>query len=56
MTDHGNESASEAEQYVENAVALLDGFEDEDTEIKVGSVLHAIEELQNARRALPDDF
>jgi hypothetical protein len=45
-----------AEQNVRSAVALLDDFEDVSVEVKHGAIKHAIEELRNARRALPDDY
>lgn len=45
-----------ADQNVANARALLSDFEDETVEVKHGSIKHAIEELRNARRALPDEY
>lgn len=47
---------SDAEMAVSNARALLSDFEDVDTEVRHGAIDHAIEELRNARRALPDDY
>ena len=48
--------AEQAEMAVANARSLLSDFEEVGTEIKYGSIKHAIDELENARRALPDDY
>jgi len=45
-----------AEMAVRNARGLLSDFEEVETEVKYGSIKHAIEELRNARRALSDDY
>lgn len=45
-----------AERNVANARALLDDFEDVTVEVQHGSIKHALEELRNARRKLPDDY
>jgi len=52
-------SDSDAEQAVmavRNARSMLSDFEDVDTEVRHGAIKHAIEELQNAQRALPNDY
>lgn len=49
-TDH------RAAQDVANARALLSDFEDESTEVRHGSIKHAISELENAKRRLPDEY
>lgn len=41
-----------ADDYVANARSLLSGFEDESTEVKNGAIMHAIAELENAKREL----
>lgn len=41
---------------IQNARELLDDFEDLDTEMQHGAISHAISELENAKRALPDDY
>lgn len=41
---------------IANARALLDDFEEVSIEVKHGALKHAIEELRNAKRALPDDY
>ena len=46
----------DAEIAVANAWSLLIDFEEIDTEIRYGAIDHAISELRNARRALPDDY
>lgn len=51
-TDGGVDQATAS---VRNAVALLNDFEDVSTEVQHGAIKHAIEELRNARRELPDD-
>lgn len=43
-----------AEDCVANARSLLSDFEDVDAEIQAGSIKHAIAELENARRRLPN--
>jgi len=56
-TDGGSDSSEqEAEIAVANARSLLSDFEDVDTEVRHGAIDHAIDELRNARRALPDDY
>lgn len=52
----GMAEKSEADRYVAAARSMLNGFEDESVEVKHGAVKHAIDELENARRALPDDY
>lgn len=47
---------SDADAAVANARALLRDFEDESVEVKHGSIKHAMDELRNARRALPEDY
>lgn len=42
------------EDCVANARSLLSDFEEESTEIQDGSLKHAIDELQNARRGLDE--
>jgi 5-methylcytosine-specific restriction endonuclease McrA len=58
VTDGGQPESDidRAERNVANARALLSDFDEVSLEVKHGSIDHAIEELQNARRALPDDF
>lgn len=51
-----SEETERAAQCVANARVLLKDFEDESVEVQHGSIKHAIEELRNARRALPDDY
>jgi len=46
----------DAEVAVANARSLLSDFEDVGTEVRHGSIKHAIEELRNAREALSDDY
>ncbi|CDK38144.1 hypothetical protein [Halorubrum sp. AJ67] len=46
---------TEAEAAVGNARAFLSDFEDESLEVQHGAIEHAISELQNAKRALPDE-
>lgn len=48
MSDYAPEAA------VQTARAILRDFEDESVEIQDGSLMHAIEELENAQRNLPD--
>ena len=50
------EPAEDAVMAIRNARSLLSDFEDADTEIRHGAIKHAIAELQNARRALPDEY
>lgn len=45
-----------AERCVANARALLSDFEESGTEVRHGTLKHAIEELKNAKRALPDEY
>lgn len=47
---------SEAEAAVQNARSFLADFEDESLEVQHGTIEHAISELQNAKRALPDEY
>ena len=42
--------------HVQSARSLLSDFEDVGTELRHGSIEHAIAELENARRELPDEF
>lgn len=49
-------STKDANQNVASARAHLDDFEDEPLEVKYGAIKHAIDELQNAKRKLPDDY
>lgn len=46
----------DATQYVANARALLHDFEDISLEEQHGSIKHALAELENARRQLPDEY
>lgn len=55
-TDPDEPRVERAETNVANARAMLSDFEDVSIEVKDGSIKHAIEELRNARRALPDDY
>ena len=55
-SDTSAESTDRATQNVRSAVALLSDFEDCSVEVKHGAIGHAIEELKNARRALPDEY
>lgn len=41
---------------IKNARSMLSDFEEVDTEIRHGAIKHAIDELQNAQRALPDEY
>ena len=41
---------------VANARSLRNEFEDESTELRYGAIKHAIAELENARRALPEEY
>lgn len=56
MSEGTNSEIGRAEQNVASARAMLADFEDESLEVKHGSLKHAIEELKNARRALPNDY
>lgn len=51
-----NHDTTEAEAAVQNARSFLTDFEDESLEVQHGTIEHAISELQNAKRALPDEF
>lgn len=53
MTDDGQERA---QNHVSSGRAMLRDFEDGTVEEQYGQIKHAIEELENARRALPDDY
>lgn len=53
--DTENGAIERADQAVANARAMLYDFEGETLEVRYGSIKHAIDELQNARRALPDE-
>lgn len=55
MTDTETE-VEQAEHNVQCARDLLRDFEDDSIEVKDGSLKHAINELRNARRRLPDDY
>lgn len=44
-----------ANQNVASARGILEGFEHCSLEAKHGAIKHAIAELQNAQRALPDE-
>lgn len=55
-SDSDPERFEDAEMAVSNARGLLSDFEEVSVEVKHGSIEHAIAELQNARRALPDDY
>lgn len=46
----------EAVTAIQNARSLLRDFEAIDTEERHGVIKHAIEELKNAQRRLPDDY
>ena len=50
-----NTDTSEADQYVANARAMVHDFEVISPEEKRGAIKHAIAELQNARRSLPNE-
>ena len=54
--DSGETERDDAEVAVANARSLLSDFEDVGTEVRHGSIKHAIEELRNAREALSDDY
>jgi len=47
---------SDADAAVANARSLLDDFEDVSVEEQHGAIEHAIAELRNARRALPEEY
>ena len=47
---------SDADVAVANARALLNDFEDVTVEEKHGIVEHALDELRNARRDLPEHY
>lgn len=47
---------ADAESAVANARAMIADFEDISVEEKHGAIKHAIAELENARRALPEDY
>lgn len=51
--DTGVDSAAGA---VARARSFLKDFEEADTEVRYGAIKHAIDELENARRELPDDY
>ncbi len=48
-------SPTDDEIAVANARSLLSDYEDVDTETRHGAIKHAIGELENARRELPDE-
>lgn len=57
MTSETQQSdIQQSERAVANARSLLSDFDDVSVEVKHGSIKHAIAELKNARRALPDDY
>jgi len=47
---------SDADASVANARALLQDFEDVSIEEQHGAIEHAIAELENARRNLPEEY
>jgi hypothetical protein len=47
---------SDADAAVANARAMISDFEDITVEEKHGAIKHAIAELENARRALPENY
>lgn len=51
-----DDEPEEAVTAVRNARSLLVDFETESTEIRHGSIEHTIHELENAKRALPDEY
>lgn len=50
------DAISDAEQDVTNVRFLLSDFGDVSLEEKHGAIKHALAELRNARRKLPDDY
>ena len=57
MSNDAKEAEIErSETAVANARALLSDFEEVRVEVKHGSIKHAMDELRNARRALPDEY
>lgn len=55
-TADNDESHPDAVMAVRNARGMISDFEEISLEERHGAIKHAIEELQNARRALPDDY
>ena len=53
-TDQMKDLSSD-EVSVKNARSLLSDYEDVGVEVRYGAIKHAIVELKNARRALPDE-
>lgn len=47
---------SDPDASVANARAMISDFEDITVEEQYGAIKHAIAELENARRALPDNY
>ena len=50
------EQSEAALNHVRAARSMISDFEDADTEIRHGSIEHAIAELENARRELPNEY
>lgn len=55
MTNENIKAEEEASQAVANARSLTSDFDEITLEEKYGAIKHAIAELENARRALPDE-
>jgi len=53
--DQSDTETSRADQNVASARGILEGFEHCSIEAKHGAIKHAIAELENAQRNLPDD-